>query len=129
MTRITYASAVGSLMLAMVYTRPKIAQAVGVLSWFMTNPRIPHWDTVKRVFRYLRDTSQYALCYHGNLVVSHRIVSIQEYVDSDWAGDINNKRSTTGYVFMLNGGAINWMRKQQAVVSLSTTKAEYMVAT
>ena len=65
MSRVPYASAVGSLMYAMVFTRPDIALAVGVLSRFMSNPEKEHWTTVKRVFRYLCGTSDYGLCYQG----------------------------------------------------------------
>jgi hypothetical protein len=129
MKRVPYASAVGSLMYAMVSTRPDIAQAVGVLSRFMANPGKSHWDALKRVLRYLKGTSQYALCYQGNSVPSDRFVSIQGYVDADWAGDVDTRRSTSGYVFMMNGGAISWMSKRQSVVALSTTEAEYMAAT
>ena len=63
MSRVPYASAVGSLMYAMVCTRPNIAHAVGVLSSFMSNLGQEHWMAVKQVFRYLRGTSDYGLCY------------------------------------------------------------------
>ena len=111
MSRVPYASAVGSLMYAMVCTRPDIAQAVGVLSRFMANPGRVHWDAVKRVFRYLRGTSDYSICYHGNSSGTPHSVCIHGFVDSDWAGDIDHKRSTSGYVFTMFGGAINWMSK------------------
>ncbi|XP_059073350.1 secreted RxLR effector protein 161-like [Cryptomeria japonica] len=129
MSKVPYASAVGSLTYAIVYTRLDIAQVVGVLSRFMANLGRLHWDAMKKAFICLRGTSQYALYYHGNLVGSLRTVNIQGYVDSDWVGDIDNNRSTNGYVFTLNGGAISWMGKRQVVVALSTTKAEYMEAT
>eukprot|EP00253_Pinus_taeda_P034776 PITA_34776 len=106
MSCVPYASAVGSLIYAMVYTRPDIAHAVGVLSRFMSKPGKEHWTAVKRVFRYLRGTSDY-----------------------DWAGDLDQRRSTSGYVFNLFGGAVSWMSKKQSVVALSTTEAEYMAAT
>jgi len=63
MSRVPYASAVSSLMYAMVYTRPDIAHAVGVLSRFMSKPGKEHWIAVKQVFRYLHGTSDYGLCY------------------------------------------------------------------
>ncbi|XP_059073514.1 secreted RxLR effector protein 161-like [Cryptomeria japonica] len=129
MTKVPYASAVGSLMYAMVYTRPHISLAVGVLSRFMVNLGRPHWNDVKRVFRYLKSTSQYALCYYGNSDRSKRSISIRGFVDSDRAGDIDNRRSTSGYIFLVNGGAVSWMSKRQVVVTLSTTKVEYMVVT
>lgn len=112
MSRVPYASAVGSLMYAMVCTRPDIAQAVGVLSQFMANPGRVHWDAVKRVFRYFRGTSDYSICYHGNSSRSLLSVCIHGFVDLDWAGDINSRRSTSAYVFTMFGGAISWMSKQ-----------------
>jgi hypothetical protein len=57
------------------------------------------------------------------------VLDIHGFVDADWAGDLDHRRSTSGYVFNLFGGEINWMRKRQFVVALSTTKAEYMAAT
>jgi hypothetical protein len=65
MSHVPYASAVGSLMYAMVCTRPYIAHAVGVLSRYMSKPGKEHWTTVKRVFRYLHGTTSYGLCYEG----------------------------------------------------------------
>ena len=128
MSRVPYASAVGSLMYAMVCTRPDIAHAVGVLSRFMSNPGKEHWTTVKRVFRYLRGTSDYGLCYQGRPGLE-RMLDIHGFVDADWAGDLDQRRSTSGYVFSLFGGAVSWMSKRQSVVALSTTEAEYIAAT
>jgi hypothetical protein len=128
MSHVPYASAVGSLMYAMVYTRPDIAHAVGVLSRYMSKPGKEHWTTVKRVFRYLCGTASYGLCYEGRLGLD-RVVDIHGFVDADWAGDLDHRRSTSGYVFNLFGGAISWMSKRQAVVALSTTESEYMAAT
>ncbi len=129
MSRVPYASGFGSLMYAMVCTRPDIAQVVGVLSRFMANPGRIHWDAVKRVFRYLRGTSNYSICYHGNSSGSQHLVCIHGFMDSDWVGDIDRRRSTGAYVFTMFGGAISWMSKRQPVVALSTTEAEYMAAT
>ncbi|XP_059076705.1 secreted RxLR effector protein 161-like [Cryptomeria japonica] len=111
MTKVPYVSAVGSLMYAMVCMRLDIAQAVGVLSQFMANPGQVHWDVVKRVFKYLRGTSDYSLCFHGNPSGPRHSLSIHGYVDSNWAGDIDSRRSTSGYVFTMFGGAMNWMSK------------------
>jgi len=57
------------------------------------------------------------------------VLDVHVFVDDDWAGDLDYRRSTSGYVFNLFGGAISWMRKKQVVVALSTTEVEYMVAT
>jgi hypothetical protein len=128
MSHVPYASAVGSLMYAMVCTRPYIAHAVGVLSRYMSKPGKEHWTTVKRVFRYLRGTTSYGLFYQGRSRLD-KVVDIHGFVDADWDGDLDCKRSTSGYVFNLFGGEISCMSKRQAVVALSTTEAQYMAAT
>jgi len=128
MSHVPYASAIGSLMYAMVYTRLDISHAVGVFSWFMSKPRKEHWTTVKRVFRYLRGISDYGLCYQGRPGLD-RVLDICGFVDADYAGDLDQRRSTSGYVFNLYGVAVNWMSKRQYVVALSTIEAEYMAAT
>jgi len=128
MSHVPYASAVSSLMYVMVCIRPDIAHAVGVLSGFMSNPGKEHWTTVKRVFRYLHGTSDYGLCYQGRLRLD-RVLDIRGFNDADWAGDLDQRRSTSGYVFNLFGGVVSWMCKKQSVVALSTTEAEYMAST
>ena len=106
MSRVPYASAVGSLMYAMVCTRPNIAHAVGVLSRFMSKPGKEHWTTVKQIFRYLHGTSDYGLCYQG-IPGLDIVFDICGFVDADWVGDIDWRISTSGYVFNLFGGAIS----------------------
>eukprot|EP00253_Pinus_taeda_P013035 PITA_13035 len=88
--RVPYASAVGSLMYAMVCTRPDIAHAVGVLSRFMSKPGKEHWTTEKRDFRYLRGTSDYGLCYQGRPGLD-RVLDIHGFVDADWAGVLDQR--------------------------------------
>ncbi|KOM58517.1 hypothetical protein LR48_Vigan11g155100 [Vigna angularis] len=122
-SRVPYASAVGSLMYAMICTRPDIAHAVGAVSRFMANPGEEHWNAVKRVLRYIKGTSDVALCFGGSKFI------VRGYVDSDYAGDLDKRKSTTGYVFKLAGGVVSWLSKLQTVVALSTTEAEYMAAT
>ncbi|KAE8689483.1 CYP710A2 protein [Hibiscus syriacus] len=123
MSRVPYASAVGSLMFAMICTRPDIAQAVGVVSQYMANPDKEHWNTVKRILRYIKGTSNVALCYGGSNLL------INGYVDSNYAGDLDKSKSTIGYVFKVAGGAVSWVSKLQSVVATSTTEAEYVAAT
>lgn len=88
-------------MYAMLGTRPDIAFAVSVVSRYGSNPTPAHWTTVKRIFRYLRGTATMELTYQGNLC------SLTGYTDSDWAGDHDTRRSTSGYVFSLGSGAIS----------------------
>eukprot|EP00253_Pinus_taeda_P035823 PITA_35823 len=85
---VPYASAVGSLMYAMVCTRPDIAHEMGILSRFMSKPGKENWTVVKRVFRYLRGTSDYGLCYQGRLGLD-RVLDIHGFVDVDWARDLH----------------------------------------
>src|SRR5206468_3649145 len=123
MDRVPYASAVGSLMYAMVCTRPDISQAVSVVSRFMANPGKTHWEAVKWVLRYLKGTVDTGLCFGGDTC------QVSGYVDSDYAGDLDRRRSTTGYVFRVHGAPVSWRSMLQSTVALSTTEAEYMAMT
>jgi hypothetical protein len=115
-------------MYAMVCTRPNIAHVVGVLSRYMSKLGKEHWTTIKRVFRYLRGTASYGLCYQGRLGLD-KVLGIHGFVDKYWAGDLDRRRSTRRYVFNLFRGEISWMSKKQVVVGLSTTEDEYMETT
>ena len=124
MSQVPYASAIGSLMYAMVCTRPDLAHAVSVVSRFMSQPGKEHWQAVKRIFRYLRGTSDIGLVYGGDTQCL-----VTGYSDSDYAGDVDSRRSMTGYVFTLGGSVVSWKATLQPTVTLSTTEAEYMALT
>ena len=128
MSSVPYASVVGSLMYAMVCTRPDIAHAVGVLSRYMSKPRNEHWTAAKRVIKYLHGTTDHAICYQG-IAGPDRVLDVHGFVDVDWVGDLDHRRSTSAYVFNLFGGDISWMSKKRDVVALSTIEVEYMAAT
>ncbi|GJZ46052.1 putative RNA-directed DNA polymerase [Tanacetum coccineum] len=123
MDRVPYASAVGSLMYAMVCTRPDLAHAVGVVSRFLSNPGKKHWEAVKWIFRYLRGTSKLGITF-GN-----RKPMLVGFTDSDMAGNKDNMKSTSGYLMTFAGGAVSWQSRLQKCVALSTTEAEYVAAT
>lgn len=123
MQRVPYASAVGSLMYAMVCTRPDIAHAVGVVSRFLSNPGKEHWIAVKWIFRYLRGTSKLCLCFGSSKPV------LVGYTDADMAGDVDSRKSTSGYLIAFAKGAVSWQSKLQKCVALSTTEAEFIAAT
>ena len=123
MCKVPYASTVGSLMYAMVYTRPDIAHAVGVVSKYMNNPGKANWMVVKWILKYLRGTTNKSLCVGGSSV------SLQGYVNANMASDRDNRRSATGYVFTLGRKTINWVSKLQNIIALSPMKVEYIVVT
>ena len=115
-----YSQLIGSLMYLSVCTRPDIAQAVGALARYMAAPTTAHWQAAKSVLRYIAGTAGYGITFRsGNL---------EAYCDADYAGDLDTRRSTTGYVFILGGGAISWSSRLQPTVAASTTEAEYMAA-
>jgi hypothetical protein len=116
-----YQSIVGSLMYLMIGTRPDIAFAVSKLSQFLINPSTSHRTAAIRVLRYVKHTKQLKLTY-GHAQQAH----LHGYCDADYAMDVDTRRSTTGYVFKLNGGAISWQSKRQSSTALSTAEAEYM---
>ncbi|GKV35094.1 hypothetical protein SLEP1_g43407 [Rubroshorea leprosula] len=126
MARVPYASAVGSLMYAMVCTHPDISHVVSVVSRYMANPGKGHWEAVKWILRYLRGTVDVGLVYDRSANPSGNVVG---FVDFDFADDLDKRRSTTGYVFTLLGCAISWKATLQSTVALSTTEAEYMAIT
>lgn len=115
-----YRRLVGSLIF-LCNTRPDISYAVGVLSRFSNKPRENHWQAGMRILKYLRGTLEYGITYKtGDLLYG--------YCDSDWAGDIDSRKSVTGYGFMFGGSIISWASKKQPTVALSSTEAEYKAA-
>src|SRR4051812_16240063 len=99
MSRVPYASAVGSLIYAMVCTMPDLAFAVSSVSRFMSNAGKQHWEAVKWIFRYLRETAKLGLEFCERKKEESR--TLQGYVDADFGEDLNKRRSTMGYVFTL----------------------------
>ena len=109
-------------MYAMIATRPDIAFAVGVTSRYMSNPGKKHWEAVKGVMRYLNGTKDMCICF------GRKKACVMGYTDADYAGDLDKRRSTSGYVFEFTGGAVSWRSRLQDCITLSTTEAEYVAA-
>ncbi|KAH9743535.1 hypothetical protein KPL70_003339 [Citrus sinensis] len=126
MSKVPYANAVGCMMHAMVLTRPDISHALSLISRYMASPGKEHWKAAKWVLRYLNGTLEFGLLYGKNRETNE--AGLWGYVDSDYAGDLDRRRSQTGYMFMLNGCLISWKASLQHVVALSTTEAEYTAA-
>ncbi len=122
MKKVPYREALGSLMYASVATRPDISFAVSTLSQFLENPGEAHWEAVKRIFRYLSGTRGLALTYGRD---SHDLLG---YTDADGASQ-DHRRAISGYLFLIDGGAISWSSRKQELVTLSTAEAEYVAAT
>lgn len=117
-----YQSMVGSLIYLSNTTRPDIAFTVHILAKKMVRPSVYDVVLVKRVFRYLQGTKDLALVYQGK----SKVVG---YSDASYAEDVIDRKSVTGLVYIMNGGAILWKSKRQPIVSLSSTEAEYIALT
>lgn len=119
---VLYKQMVGCLMY-MAATRPDLMYVISLVSRFMGRPSEQHMQVVKRVFRYIKGTVDFGVMYKRN-----GSGELEAYSDSDYAGDLDDRRSTSGYVFKLGGGAVSWSSKKQPVVTLSTTEAEFISA-
>lgn len=102
------------------HTRPDIAYAVSVVSRYMHDPRSGHMDAVNRILRYLKGCPG-----KGILFSAHGHLNIEGYTDADWAGCLDDRRSTSGYCMFLGGNLISWRSKKQTVVARSTAEAEF----
>jgi len=118
-----YQSIVGSLSYAASATRPDIAFAVSALSRYSKKPYTSHLSAAKRVLRYLKHTADLKLVFPCTSTTSKPLVG---FTDSDFAGDIDGRKSQGGYVFKAYNGPVSWKSYKQKTVSLSTTEAEYV---
>lgn len=119
-SQLEYSQVVGCLMYAMTSTRPDIAYAVGRLSRYTSNPSTHHWQAIRRVLKYLKGTINYGLSYVGFPSV------LEGYSDASWITNIEDHSSTSGWVFLLGGGAISWASKKQTCITNSTMESEFV---
>ncbi|KAH9723173.1 Integrase catalytic domain-containing protein [Citrus sinensis] len=105
MLQVPYSNAVGSLMYAMVCTRPDISHAVGIMSKYMHNHGKGHWQAMQWILRYIQKTVDVGLLFERDDTLGQGVIG---YVDSDYAGDLEKRRSTIRYVFTFSGGPISW---------------------
>jgi len=109
----------------MVWTRPDLAQALSMVSKYMSNPDRDHWQAINWILRYLKGIINKGIMFERQ----HRDACITGFVDSDYAGDLDKRQSTMGYVFNYGRGPVSWRSTLQSISALSTTKAEYMALT
>lgn len=125
MKKFPYREAVGSIMYAAITFRPDISFVAGQLAQHCENPGLKHWKAAKRVLRYLAGTKDSGICFDGSGTNQNVITG---FTDADYAGDPDSRRSTSGFVFLLNKGAITWSSRRQPIVALSTMESEYIAA-
>ena len=118
-----YKQMVGCLMYLLA-TRPDLAYSVCLVARYMERPTEMHLSAIKRILTYLKGTANYGILYKKG-----KEVKLTGWSDSDYAGDVDDRKSTSGYVFMIGESAIAWSSKKQHIVTLSTTEAEYVAAT
>ncbi|KAL0355463.1 UNVERIFIED_CONTAM: Retrovirus-related Pol polyprotein from transposon TNT 1-94 [Sesamum radiatum] len=119
-SQLEYSKVIGCLMYAMTSTRPDIAYAVGKLSRFTSNPSNHHWQAIRRVLKYLKKTMYYGLSYSGFPSI------LKGYSDGSWITNVEDHSSTSGWVFLLGGGAISWALKKQTCITNSTMESEFV---
>ena len=123
MKDVPYSEAVGSVLWAVVVSRPDAAYAVGILAQFIQNPGLAHWEALKRLITYLGWTKDLWLTFGGR---SKTLV--QGFCDADWASN-KHRHSISGYSFHFGCGAISWSSKKQYIIALSSMEAEYIAQT
>nr|XP_043638341.1 secreted RxLR effector protein 161-like [Erigeron canadensis] len=119
----TFRSIVGGL-IYLTHTRPDLAFSVSMVSRFMHSPSKTHQGAVRRILRYVRGSTDFGLWYPKS-----KDVTLSGFSDSDWASSLDDHKSLSAYVFSIGGTAISWSSKQQHIVALSSTEAEYIAAT
>ena len=117
-----FKSLVGSLRY-LTCTRPDILFGVGLVSRYMETPTTSHLKAAKRILRYIKGTIDFGLYYSTSN--NFKLVG---YSDSDWAGDVDDRKSTTGFLFYMGETTFTWSSKKQPIVTLSTCEAEYVAA-
>ncbi|GKD22444.1 retrovirus-related pol polyprotein from transposon RE1, partial [Tanacetum coccineum] len=115
-----FRSIVGSL-LYLTISRPDLAFAASFLSRFMGEPSSSHLGAAKRVLRYVKGSLDLRIMLERN-----KVVKLERYADSDWAGSIDDSKSTSGYIFTLGSGVFCWNSKKQSVAAQSSAEAEYI---
>lgn len=120
MKKVPYRECIGSLMYLMVMTRPDIAFSINQAAAYVSNPGEEHWTAVNEILAYLRRTIHHGICY-GDCPNS----TLLGYTDADWAGELEKRKSSTGVLFLFNGGPVSYGSRRQRATALSTRDAEF----
>ncbi|XP_047335609.1 secreted RxLR effector protein 161-like [Impatiens glandulifera] len=123
MNKIPFSSTIGSIMYAMVCTRPDVTYVLSMCSIYQSSPGEAHWSAAKNILKYLRRTKDDFLVYGGE----EKLI-VQGYTDASFQTDRDGFESQSGYVFILNGGAVSWKSSKQGTIADSTTEVEYIAA-
>ena len=120
-----YRGLVGSLLYLTMVTRPDICFAVKELSRMLDTPGQQAWEAAQHLLEYVHNTPHYSIRYTRPENTDQLTVTglLQGYSDADWAGQVDDRRSTSGYVFFMAGGPVSWQSKTQKSVALSTAEA------
>ena len=116
-----YRELVGALMYVAKCTRPDIAHAVSEAAKFCERYGKSHWAAAKRILKYLKTTQEFSIKFCG--ASKGELIG---FADANWAGNVDTRCSTTGYIFFLNSGVISWNSKRQTTVATSSTESKYM---
>ncbi|KAL8147454.1 hypothetical protein AgCh_004963 [Apium graveolens] len=122
MSKVPYASAIGSIMYVMICTRLDVSYALSMTRRYQSNPSEGHWTAVKNIRKYLKRTKDSFLVYGGD----EKLV-VKGYTDASFQTDRDDSVSQSGFVFCLNGGAVSWKSSKKDTVADSTMEAEYIV--
>jgi hypothetical protein len=122
MSSIPYASTIGSIMYAMLSTRPDLALALSLTSRYQSNLDMSHWTAVKNILKFLRRTKDMVLVYGGSNVE----LDVKDYVSTNYKADSYDEKSQMGYVFLVNGGAVSWRSFKQTLKAKSTMESKYI---
>ena len=123
MSKVPYASAIGSIMYAVISTRPDVSYALSVTSRYQSDPGESHWTAVKNILKYLRITKNVFFVYGGE-----EELIVTGYTDASFQTNKDDSKSQSGYVFTINGGVVSWKSYKQETVADFTTEAEYIAA-
>ncbi|CAM8903498.1 unnamed protein product [Rhodiola kirilowii] len=119
-SQLEYSQVIGCLMYAMTSTGPDIAYVVGKLSRYTSNPSNLNWEAIRQVLKYLKGTMNYGLVYASFPSV------LEGYTDASWITNLEDHSSTSGWVFLLGGGAISWASKKQTCITSSTMESKFI---